>query len=203
MTITTLSPILAAAFAVATRFTPEAELAPKDENETQDDHALRLLSAIVDSEPVDSGRDEHIAQLENELAAVKAKLAKASTAAKAKPAQGRKVGPKLESFDPAELADLIALADSVELVALDAKHREIAGFTQALSGGAGAWRVAGNGLRLALPEGLPLSAPEGGQSAIHAWGLVLDGKPAAFAARFEPLVLGAGQMTNLGDDVIF
>ena len=159
----------------------------------------------VQAENAEASR--HIAELE-------AALAKRSTGAKAAKALGRKVDPKLAVGDGEDdagnavsgavvLLGAIAAADSVELVALDAKHREIAGFTQALSGGAGAFRVAGNGLRLALPEGLEVTAPAGGQSAIHAWGLMLDGKAAAFAKRFEPLVLGAGQRTNLGDDVIF
>ncbi len=184
------------------------------DNTEQADHGdetVELDPTVQES--LDAAR-ERIGELEAELAASRAKLAKATTGAKAAMALGRKVDPKLAVGDGEDAAanavsgavvllGAIAAADSVELVALNAKHREIAGFTQALSGGAGAWRVAGNGLRLALPEGLELTAPEGGRSAIHAWGLLLDGKAAAFAARFEPLMLGAGQRTNLGDDVIF
>ena len=141
--------------------------------------------------------------LTEQLAASQAKLAKATTAAKAKPAQGRKINPGLVSFDPAELADLIGAAETVEVVALDAKHREIAGFGQEIVGGAAVWRLTGSGLRLALPEPLTVTAPGDRASAIHAWGLFLDGKAAVFGKRFEPLVLSAGQKTDLSNDVIF
>lgn len=158
--------------------------------------------------------EARIAELENELANVKGQLKKAATAAKPSKAQGRKVDPKLAPVDGDDgegnavtaaqgLAARIAAAESVELVALDAKHREIAGFTQEIVGGGDAWRIGANGLRLALPTPLEVTAPGDRRSEIHAWGLILDGKAAAFGARFEPLVLNAGQRTDLSNDVIF
>lgn len=174
----------------------------------------QFVAALNDLADRAEQSESRIAELEKQVSDAQAKLVKATTAAKAGTAKGRKVDPSLAPADGVDedgeavpagqvLLGKLAAAGEVELVGLDAKHREIAGFTQAISGGAEAFRATGNGVRLALPRPLEVTAPGDRRSEIHAWGLVIDGKPAAYGKRFEPLVLMPGQRTDLSNDVIF
>lgn len=136
-----------------------------------------------------SERDKLQADLE---AASKAPRARAGTTAKL-----RKVGP-VDNPPAADLLELIREAETVELVFSDGK-RELSAIMPRIIEGM-AWQVNFIGLSLNVPELLVTSS---GVAEIAGYGLFLDGKQAAWAARPDLLRVGPGAKMNLQGDVLF
>lgn len=102
----------------------------------------------------------------------------------------------------AQLAELIAIADTVEVVCSDGQF-EIAGIAaQRISGSA--WRQTQVGLQLTLEQllvsGPAVSAPP---YAIRGYGLLLDRDLVHFQPRSEPLEVMGGGTSNIAPDVCF
>ena len=98
------------------------------------------------------------------------------------------------------LRDAIQAAGSVQLAFSDGK-RDIAGLRpMEISGDA--WRVAVNGLALAMPNFI-IAGPASGPVQLAGYALFADGEQIAWAQRSDVLQISPGQSVNLSNDVIF
>jgi hypothetical protein len=151
-------------------------------------------------------RDEALAALEKaEKSADRAKARAAAATAGETSATLRKIGPDvrgLEEIEPDEMLEAIRKADKVEVVFSDGE-RELALPPATISGEA--WRKTPGGLMLDVPE-LLVHGPGTGQRgfSLAGYGLMLDGKLAAYAPRAAgELSIGQGVTYDLKDDVVF
>lgn len=159
------------------------------------DHAEALLTEVqVQLAAVTAERDALQAAAERASAAPK--VARAQSGGKA-----RKVAvmanPKAD-----ELLEAIAAAETVEVVFSDGA-RELVQIPALVVSGT-VWAKMIGGLALRVPE-LLVYGPAVGQTSwpLAGYGLFLDGKQAAWAARADVLQIGGGMQVNLRDDVIF
>lgn len=142
-----------------------------------------------------------LAKVTEERDAALAKLAKLDAEPKARTvaAKVRKVGPVKEQPSGADLAELIGMADTVELVFSDGK-RELAIEPRMISGKA--WVMTAVGLALRLPE-FPVTGPATGPVSLAGYGLFLDGHQVAWASRGDALEVPPGRRMDLRSDVVF
>lgn len=199
--------LFGAVSALAFTLASDLELAPLDENESEEALAIRLLGEIdqrakVLASDLDECREE-IASLKRQLSAQKGAATKArAAAAAAMPAKPRKFGPMKDQLGSHELAELIDDADEVQIAFTDANGREIAGIApRTISGDA--FKADTAALRLSVPE-MPIHGPATGQAAFRLGGyaLLVDGEQVAFTPRDE-LAIAPGQTYELKDDVAF
>lgn len=149
-----------------------------------------------------------VAELDAKAARVvelEAELGKAKQAAKAtaapKAAKPRKLAPIADPMDRDAVMAAIADAETVEIAFSDGKQ-EIAGLPPfAIEGNA--WRMSGMGVMLTTPLRLHGPAREQAPYKIAGYALILDGKPAAFSLRSDPIVMAAGSTFELTNEVFF
>lgn len=130
-----------------------------------------------------------------------AKLAKLDAEPKARSvaAKVRKVGPVKDQPSGQDLAELIGMADTVELAFSDGK-KELAIEPRMISGKA--WVMTAVGLQLRLPE-FPVTGPATGPVSLAGYGLFLDGQQVAWASRGDALEVPPGRRMDLRSDVVF
>ena len=160
---------------------------------------------------------DRAARIDQELAAANAALAElASGAAEPKSAKAAKP-PKVRKINAdavvleregdkderdAALLKAISEAQTVEL-AFSNGSNEIAALEPVTIMG-NAWRATMVGVQLTIPE-LLIHGPAPGKQGypLAGYGLFLDGKLAAYAARGEQLQIGAGANQNVAPDIVF
>jgi len=207
----------------------EEETAPTIEGVTAERDNLQSMIAVLDGEiaslgiPFDLSKsvtenaaaaigslhgkveelETELGVLKTEKAALEGKLAAIDAAPKAKSHKApkpRAIAP-LDADAPSshELLDLIRAAEHVE-IAFSNGRREIADIpAREISGDAWAVTVAGVQLR-----GVDIElAGVGGAVDIAGYGLLLDGKLAAYRSRMEPLRVAPGAKVSLAGDIVF
>lgn len=144
-----------------------------------------------------------IATLTAERDKLAAKLAKIDAEPKARKTKAggkpRKCGPLDDQPRPEELLELIAMAETVELVFSDGKT-ELPFERRMIDGPA--WIMTAVGLQLRLPEFIVVG-PATGPVELAGYGLFLDGKQVAWAARTDVLDVQPGRRMDLRNDVVF
>lgn len=148
-----------------------------------------------------AAKDSAMSEVINDRDVALAKLAKLDAEPKARSvaAKVRKVGPVKEQPSVQDLAELIGMADTVELVFSDGK-KELAIEPRVISGKA--WAMTAVGLALRLPE-FPVTGPATGPVSLAGYGLFLDGTQVAWAGRGEVLEVPPGRRMDLRNDVVF
>jgi predicted RNase H-like nuclease (RuvC/YqgF family) len=183
--------------------TPDPRIA---ELENERDQLAEQLKELLDAPDDETAIEGRIAELEKENAALKAKFEKADRAAKtakaARPASPRKIKALDNGLTGQDLMDAIGEAETVELTFSNGRT-EILGIDPLTVSG-DAWRLQAGQVLLNVSN-LTVHGPAVGAPPypLAGYGLLLDGKLAAYAARSETLTIGGGAQFNLKDDVVF
>jgi hypothetical protein len=164
------------------------------------DKALFAIGGLQTTlEKTEQQRDAAIARAEKAEKATK--RAKAKISQGETPAKPRKLGPVTRGEDAPPLLDAIHAAETVEIAFSDGKA-EVPGLAPI--------RVEGNAWRehslhgLMLDEAVTLTGPATGSSVmVKGYALLIDGQPAAYTERTDPLAIAPGRRVELRDDIYF